>query len=319
MKQLLNMKRERQIMLARWVLADNLGILCVYLVAHLLSGSVRTAETAVNGAFVFVAVLVVSVFLLWARGLYAIQAKYLNLRDILQIYAIGAVAALLMALLTVRAGQPIVPQLVAPALFCFAFAPTLLALRISYQRAERRGQTSEEIGEAVRTRTILLGGGDAGEMVVRELKRMAFPSIHLVGIVDDDPRKSYTCIHGVPVIGATSELNSLVEKFHVDDILIAVPSADGETMRHLIALCSATGAKVRTLPALREMIDGGAVSNQIREIDISDLLRRPTIPADAAVTERLVRDEVILITGAGGSIGSELARQVARLSPAKLI
>jgi FlaA1/EpsC-like NDP-sugar epimerase len=319
MKQLLNMKPERQIMLARWVFADTLGILCVFLFAHLLAGNVRTPQSALSGAAIFVVVLTVSVFLLWARGLYAIQAKYLNLRDIVQIYAIGAVSAVLMAVLSFVKGHPLLPQLAVPGLFGFAFAPALLALRVAHQKSERKGGQSEEIGEAVRTRTILLGGGDAGEMVVRELKRMAFPSLHLVGIVDDDPRKSYTRIHGVPVIGATSELDSLVEKFHVDEILIAVPSADGEEMRHLINLSSATGARVRTLPALRELIDGRTVSNQIREIDISDLLRRPAVPVDSAVAERLVKGEIILITGAGGSIGSELARQVARLSPSKLI
>jgi FlaA1/EpsC-like NDP-sugar epimerase len=319
MKQLLNMKRERQIMLARWVFADTLGILCVYLFAHLLASGVRTPESTLGGAGIFLALLTVSVFLLWARGLYAIQAKYLNLRDIVQVYAIGAVSAALMAVLSFAKSQPVLPQLAAPALFGFAFAPALLALRVGHQISERKGSQSEEIGETVRTRTILLGGGDAGEMVVRELKRMAFPSLHLVGIVDDDPRKSYTRIHGVPVIGATSELGSLVEKFHVDEILIAVPSANGDEMRHLINISSATGARVRTLPALRELIDGRTVSNQIREIDISDLLRRPTVPVDSSVAESLVKNEVILITGAGGSIGSELSRQIARLSPAKLI
>lgn len=322
MKQLIHMKRERRLMLARWVLADTFGILCVYFGARLLAGfSFTTAtQTALSSVGDWCAVLVVSIFLLWARGLYAIQAKYLNLRDLGQLYAIGAVSTLTVFLLNYHPGASYGDLVRFPLIFGLAFPPALFILRGLHQFPERTIELSPaEKPETARIRTIVLGGGDAGETVVREIMRMPFPTQHLVGIVDDDPRKSYTKIHGVPVIGATSELASLVEKFKVDEILIAVPSADGETMRHLASVCAGTGARVRTLPPLRELIAGRTVANQIREVEISDLLRRPTVPADIRVAESLVRGEVILITGAGGSIGSELARQVARLSPAKLI
>jgi FlaA1/EpsC-like NDP-sugar epimerase len=321
MKQLIHMKRERRLMLARWVLADTAGILGVYFGAMLLAGSaLKTAEKAVlmeKGWFI---VLAVSIFLLWSRGLYAIQAKYVSLRDLGQIYAIGTVSTVTVFAVNYSATTRLSEQIRFPLIYGLAFAPAMLMLRRLHQFPDRSGEGKTAEGtDSVRIRTLVLGGGDAGEMVVREMLRVPSASQHLVGIVDDDPRKSYTKIHGVPVIGATTELDSLVEKFNVDEILIAVPSADGETMRHLASVSAATGARVRTLPPLRELIAGRTVANQIREIDISDLLRRPTVPADISVAASLVRGEVILITGAGGSIGSELARQVARLSPAKLI
>ncbi len=321
MKQLIHMKRERQLMLARWVLADTLGILGVYWGSRVLSGhSLAEAGNSLIDSRGWIVVLAVSIFLLWSRGLYAIQAKYVSLRDLGQIYGIGGVSTLTVLAVNFDRSAPAADQVRFPLIYGLAFAPAMLMLRRLHQFPDRAVEgTPCEGTDNVRIRTIVLGGGDAGEMVVREMMRMPFASQRLVGIVDDDPRKSYTKIHGVPVIGATTELSSLVEKFNVDEILIAVPSADGETMRHLASVSAATGARVRTLPPLRELIAGRTVANQIREIDISDLLRRPTVPADIAVAESLVRGEVILITGAGGSIGSELARQVARLSPAKLI
>ncbi len=319
MKRLYEMNRDRQAMLARWVLADSLGILLLCYTAQAL-GSRSRAPSGAGLAAESVVLMAVTVFMLWFRGLYAIQAKYLNLKDVADLFKLGFVSSLLLGLLDLLRGIPRLDAFVVTALYFLAFAPALAAIRSLHRRIDGNGpRRPESAKEAEGLRTLILGGGDAGEMVIREIRRMRAPTHRLVGIVDDDLRKSYTHMHGVPVVGTTGEIEALVEKLDIDEILITVPSADGALMRRLAAICGRTRAHVRTLPGVQDLLSGDRVTNQIRDVEVSDLLRRKTVPEDAEGVAELLRGQVVLITGAGGSIGSELARQAARQSPAKLI
>ena len=304
-------------MLGRWVLADSLGILVLGYASQALVA--RTAASPGAGIGLGVALIAVpaTVFLLWERGLYAIQAKYLNLKDVADLFKLGLVSAVALGLLDVAQGAPRSEALLVAVLYALGFAPLLGAIRLLHKRIEG-GERPKAALDDEGIRTLVLGGGDAGEMTVRETLRMRAPTHRLVGIVDDDLRKSYTQIHGVPVVGTTSEIEELVRKLDVQEILIAVPSADGESMRRLVAICKRTHVRVRTLPGVNDLL-AGRFANQIRDIDISDLLRRKPLPGDSAAAAELLRGEVVLITGAGGSIGSELVRQAARMEPKRLV
>lgn len=170
-------------------------------------------------------------------------------------------------------------------------------------------------------RTVLIvGAGDAGDMVCREIGRLQGRKVHVVGFVDDDPAKLGTTIQAIPVLGKISDIPGLTSRLGVDEIMVAIPSATGDEMRRISALCAQTKAIVRTLPSFEAMVSSrGHVLAHMREIQFEDLLRRKSVADEIADDQPYLQGESVLITGGGGSIGSELARQVVPHSPASLI
>jgi len=168
-------------------------------------------------------------------------------------------------------------------------------------------------------RTIVVGAGVAGGMIVRELVENAQLGMVPVGIVDDDTRKHGLRLHNVPVLGPLSALEKIATRIAVTDVVIAMPSAPGRTIREVVSAAGAAGLVTRTVPGLYEILSGEKRVNTLRQIEIQDLLRREPIKTDLEQVASLVRDRVVMVTGAGGSIGSELCRQLARLEPKKIV
>ncbi|OPY89503.1 MAG: UDP-N-acetyl-alpha-D-glucosamine C6 dehydratase [Syntrophaceae bacterium PtaU1.Bin231] len=164
-----------------------------------------------------------------------------------------------------------------------------------------------------RTRLLIVGAGDAAEKMLREI--LDNPRIHYrpVGFLDDNPRKRGQTIHGVPVLGAIEEIETLPIQF--DEILIAIPSAPGDVMRRVVELCDRTGKRFRTIPKINELIEGRITVNAIREVRLEDLVNRQEVRLDPERISRFLCGKRILVTGAGGSIGSELVRQISRFQP----
>jgi FlaA1/EpsC-like NDP-sugar epimerase len=167
--------------------------------------------------------------------------------------------------------------------------------------------------------TLIVGAGRAGNMIVRELKGNSSLGYHPVGFVDDDPSKKGVRLQGVKVLGTTSELPELIEKYHVSRILIATPSARGEEVRQIIDKCRASKVEFKILPPMAKLINGSVSVNQVRTVKIEDLLARDPVRLNLGEIGAKLQGKTIMITGAGGSIGSELVRQVAKFKPAKLI
>ena len=168
-------------------------------------------------------------------------------------------------------------------------------------------------------RTIVVGAGAAGGMIVRELAENAQLGMVPVGMVDDDPRKHGLRLHNVPVLGPLSSLQKVATAIAATDVVIAMPSAPGRTIREVVRAAGAAGLITRTVPGLYEILSGEKRVNALRQIEIQDLLRREPIKTDLEQVASLVRDQVVMVTGAGGSIGSELCRQLARLQPKKIV
>ena len=168
-------------------------------------------------------------------------------------------------------------------------------------------------------RTIIVGAGHTAELVVREISRMQVERYRVIGLIDDDPTKQHISIHGVPVLGATDDIPDICEEFEIDEILIALPSATQKELRRIIELCSGTNLKFQSLPSVGDLIDGRVTVSQIRPVDIVDLLGRDIVELDTEAIGRFIRGRNVLITGAGGSIGSEMARQTCPFSPRKLV
>jgi FlaA1/EpsC-like NDP-sugar epimerase len=168
-------------------------------------------------------------------------------------------------------------------------------------------------------RLLIIGGGDAGEKMLREIRDNAKLSYEVMGFLDDDPKKKGMRIHGVPVLGPIPKIHNLAYDAEMDEILIAAPSASTKQMRRIVQACEATGLKTRTTPGIGELIDGKISFKTIREVSFEDLLGRDPIDLDMRIIGDYLADKVILVSGAGGSIGSELCRQIAQFQPKNLI
>lgn len=166
---------------------------------------------------------------------------------------------------------------------------------------------------------LIVGAGDAGAMIARELQQRYYASKNLVGFVDDDQYKHRQRLFGVKVLGVCKDISSIVDQYQVDEIIIAMPSLEGTVLRKIINECKATKCSVKTLPGMYELIDGKVSIQQLRNIDLEDLLRRDPITLDIGEISSYLTDKRVLITGAGGSIGSELCRQIAKMSPKMII
>ncbi len=180
----------------------------------------------------------------------------------------------------------------------------------------------EEVGsttDAVAPRLLILGAGDAGETVVREILRLPTLSYRVVGFLDDDPAKRGAQIHGVEVLGSLAQIKSMCAEHDIEEILIAMPAATRAQMRRVVELCQGTNLRFKTLPAMSDLITGRAQVAQIREMDINDLLGRAPVTLDEKDIGKFIKGRVVMVTGAGGSIGSEMCRQVARIGPRRLV
>jgi|Deesub1362A_J573_1020465.scaffolds.fasta_scaffold04824_1 FlaA1/EpsC-like NDP-sugar epimerase len=192
-------------------------------------------------------------------------------------------------------------------------------LRLAIRLIAESGQLSQKSdGFGAGRRVVVVGAGDAGALVVREMQRN--PQLHMlpVAYVDDDPEKKGKEIHGVLVAGPLRDLGAVVEKFRAHEVVIAIPTAPGSVIRFVSDICRLRGIPFRTMPGIYELIGGKVSVNRLREVDITDLLRRKPAQINDAQVGSILTGKRVLVTGAGGSIGSELCRQVARWHPAQL-
>ena len=189
--------------------------------------------------------------------------------------------------------------------------------RLSFEWQSRQRVLRENPGHRV-SRVVLLGAGAAGVMVARELKNRADSDQKVVGFLDDDPLKQGTLIAGIPVMGPIRAIKELVERHAVDEAIITLANAPRHKIARVIRHCRNAGLPPRIVPALYEIVNGHVAVGAIREVDIVDLLGRDVVTLEAESIRSFVRGRRVLVTGAGGSIGSELVRQVARFGPARL-
>lgn len=199
-----------------------------------------------------------------------------------------------------------------PLLFAlFAGLPRLVVRwrRIVLQRSEgRQGK-----------RVLIVGAGDAGAMLVREFEKQPHLDIHIVGFIDDDETKIHHKLRGVPVLGNRAQIPDIVKRKKIQRIIIAMPSVTPSVMRETMAICKETRAELKMLPPLAELVAGQVRVQDVRDVQIEDLLRRDPVETDLSAISGYLQGKRVLVTGAGGSIGSELCRQVCTFEPAQLI
>ena len=168
-------------------------------------------------------------------------------------------------------------------------------------------------------RALIIGAGDAGALVVRELQRSSQLNLIPVGFLDDDSAKQKHVIHGVTVIGRVDKLDSAIDQHGISEVIIAIPSAPGRLVRMVNDICRHKGIPSRTMPGIYELIGGKVNVSRLREVDITDLLRREPVRVNDEAVGAALEGKRVLVTGAGGSIGRELCRQIARRNPSELV
>ena len=259
-------------------------------------------------------------------GVYGFVSHYVGMAEIGAFLRAGALS--FTALLGLRLGVP--DELAAVRVpFSVAFLTTVLGIgglllaRVGWrswnERAERERHRLSATRGGVPVRTLLVGAGQAGLMAARELARQPRCCLELVGFVDDDPAKRGASVHGIRVLGNTGDLEQLIVRHRVEQLVITMVRVDKQVLRKLVARGEELGVKVRLMPGLHDILEGRVLVSALREVRIEDLLGRDPVAMDRGALLRLIEGRTVLVTGAGGSIGSELARQVVALRPERLL
>ena len=245
--------------------------------------------------------------------LYEGMWRYTSVRDLLNIFAAVSVSTsvyYMVARWVLGAGVYMTSVYVLDSLLLVFFLGGIRLIRRVHRELSRL--VPEE-------RVLIYGAGDAGEMIVRDMRRNDFSRYEPMGFVDDDPVKVGRRIHGVKVLGTRQALPGIMAAEKIDAVLVAIPRATPSTIRAIVRSLEPFKVPIQTLPNLRDIFDGRVTVNQIRTLSVEDLLDRAPVGLDVEPVRHLVAGKRVLISGAGGSIGSELARQITALEPSTLV
>jgi FlaA1/EpsC-like NDP-sugar epimerase len=274
-------------------------------------------NTLLHRTILLVVVIKVSVFLLF--GFHRRWWRYVSVHDMWSA-ARGVVVACLVADVTVYLVSPVhnvrLPRSIAVTDLLITLSLMAGARLLARTIMERPSHGVVARGKEV----IVVGAGDAGRLVVQEMQRSRMITYTPIGFIDDDARKRNTRILGVRVLGTMAELPRIVTEYKPDEVIIAIPSASGEMRSRVVEAAQSASVPVKTLPGLYELISGDLdLAGQIRPVQVEDVLGREQVEVDFESVASYLKGQTVLVTGAGGSIGSELCRQIARVGPTRLI
>lgn len=307
----------------RYYLAGDIVFLAV---AAYLSFVLRLEDATLAGSywpglflFMGLSVLIIpAVF--WWQGMYSRYWRYASIEELLLLSGSVTVAVMLSSALSFVAAW-LLPGIALPRSIPFIFL--LLALGVTAApRLSSRLATAQQRKRPANGRVspvIIIGAGDAGRMTARELQQNPQLGMEVVGFLDDDPQKQQLHIHGVQVLGTLHDLPALVKPLSIEQVIIAMPAAPGKVIGDILSTCEKLAVRTKTLPGIYELLGGQISVNQLRNVQIEDLLRRDPIQTDIAAVGELLGGKRVLISGGGGSIGSELCRQVLWCRPSEII
>ncbi len=245
-------------------------------------------------------------------------AGFVEMEQILLAGTLSAAAcAVLGALILPGAGVTTVRVPFSVLLLDAFFALVVVSLPRFFLRLE--GRWAGRSGREKHRRVLIAGAGAAGGLIARELMRHSQLALLPVGFVDDDRSKHGHKLQNLPVLGALKDIPRLARAFRIDEVVIAMPSASGPVIRSVVESAVSAEIQTRTMPGLHDLLSGRLQVSALRNVEIQDLLRRDAVQIDLELVRGLATGETVLVTGAGGSIGSELCRQIARLDPARLV
>ena len=308
-----------------WIMVsgDIVLLIAAYVLSYLLrfEFSLSTIDLAILKKSVIPIVVCKLIFFYWFK-LYRGMWRYTSILDLINI-----IKATLVSSLTIITGILIFYRFQGFPRSVFVIDAVLTLIFISGSRLIVRlclssnyslntfNKNSEEKGR----RLLIIGAGDAGEKMLREIRDNARMKYEIVGFLDDDPDKTGKLIHGVPVLGRIAEAPEIVGRENAEEILIAISYAAGKDMKRIVEICKQTKVRYKTIPGIGQLIDGRVSVKSIRDVAYEDLLGREPVRLEKEKIGQYLKGKRVLITGGGGSIGSELCRQIARYNPASLI
>lgn len=303
----------RRILLALLDAPVVVASLCVSILIHYEGRFPAMYLDAYYSLFFLFVIVKLTVFQL--NGLYNRVWRYASIDDLVHIIRAVVIASLIITSLLFfqRARFPRTVLFLDFFITLFLIGLIRLGIRIRHEYFLR----ARPIWDA--RPVVVIGAGDAGEMIIREMIKHPELGFYPVGILDDDRTRHGLRIHGVEVLGNTRKLNEVVLDYEIREVILAIPSASGKVMRRIIRHCRTQGVKFKTLPGVYELIDGSVHVSQIRDIRIEDLLGREPVDLDLDAIQSTLAEKTVLVTGAGGSIGSQLCREIAHFGPRLII
>ena len=261
---------------------------------------------------------VVCILVFWGMRLYKSIWRFASYTELIRVAMATAVTGIIqiVGITVLFERMPISYYVFGIVLQFFA----VLGIRFSYRLILKlRSLQARREHEATATNVMIIGAGKAGQTILRELHTSSELEVNVCCIIDDNPNKWGRYIDGVPVVGNRDEIMAAAKKYHIDRILYAIPSASAENKREILNICKETGCELKTLPGIYQLVNGEASLNKMQNVTVEDLLGRPPIEADMEQVYEFIHGKKVLITGAGGSIGSVIAQQVAEHKPEQLV
>jgi FlaA1/EpsC-like NDP-sugar epimerase len=261
-------------------------------------------------------VLAAKIIIFYFAGLYRRMWRYASVRDFYTVFWASILGSLAVVIIVFFIYQGTFPRSVV------ALDGILTVVLIGGARFAVRGIREFRIKSILapsQKPVLIVGAGDTGEAILREMLNRPELAYHPVGLIDDDPGKQGQRIHGVKVMGTRQSLRELIKKYEIEEVIISMPTVSREVIRDIFFQCQKVGVKCQTLPGIYQIIGGTVRVEQIREVGIEDILGREPVKVDLKKFAGYISGKVVLVTGAGGSVGSELCRQISRLEPETLI
>ncbi len=299
----------------------NIGLFIAYFIRFDFNLKAIPSEFTQYIGFIAILSTVIKIIIFSLSKLYHSLWRYAGAYEVIKVVIASAVAnTILSAVLILQydfMGWVFAPR----SIFALTFMLDVFAVggvRLLY-RIYRRHVTGAAIDYDKLKRVLIIGAGDAGAIIAREMKHHPELQQKPVAFIDNDPFKIGNKINGIPIVGDDSKIFKVVQREKVNEIIIALPKAKPALLNKVYGECAKTGCRIRILPSMSQIIDESVVMQKVKDVDIEDLLGREMVKLDTAEIESFLKGKVILVTGAGGSIGSELCRQIAVYNPHKLI
>jgi FlaA1/EpsC-like NDP-sugar epimerase len=333
---LLNMRGKKSLFNRNFfiLLGGDVFFLCLsWFAAYLIRFDFDIPEKFIDEMFTILpAAILIKLSCFYLFGVYRGMWRFTSVHDLLDIIKAVSLSTLLIVVWIVLIYRyKNVPRSIVFIDWCFniiLISGVRLAIRLFFQKfvptspiqsLEPINGTGGQHRPALNRRLLIIGAGNCGEKILREIQDNPQLRYTVVGFLDDNPNKIGRRIHGVPVRGIIGDVRFIAEKTDAYELLIAIPSADTAEMRRIVSLCKQSGVRYKTVPGYSELIGGRVTMKAVREVAYRDLIGRETVKLDQKLIEGCIKGQRVIVTGAGGSIGSELCRQICRFGPERII
>lgn len=266
--------------------------------------------------------LIIKISIFWSFGFYRRYWRYASIEELLYVAVLTTAAVVIQAIFfdTLRYILPLFVDELPQSLPFIDGLLSFIAIggfRFSFRILERLKQRRLQLNP--RERVLIIGAGNAGVSLAQEMQRNPQLGMYPAAFIDDDPQKLNTRIRGVPVVGDRISIPGAIKTHYIGKVIIAMPSVTGQVIRNIVDICQKTGIQTSTLPGIHEILNGKVRLESIRDVRIEDLLRREPVQTDVHSVSQFLKGKKVLITGAGGSIGSELCRQILKSHPSEIM